>query len=262
MAPVIGIIGGNGWLGRALARPALEKSVITQDRLIISCRAGVTNVYDNWPSVRIMADNQGLVEASDLIIVSVRPEQFDDIAISAHGKPVISLMAGRSSDIVAKRTGSDRIIRAMPNAAAEIGLSFTPWCASSTVTETDKAWAQEFLAASGIERQVAGEREIDYFTGLTGSGPAFPALVAKAMIEHAQSRGIPEATAKLAVSTLFAGAVKLMDGVDLSSLIAAFMDYRGTTAAGLQAMETHGLGDAIKAGLDAADAKARAMSGD
>lgn len=61
----VGVIGGTGWLGGALLRPALAKSFVTPDSLILSSRSGKTFAALEFA----ILDNKALLAASDFLIV-------------------------------------------------------------------------------------------------------------------------------------------------------------------------------------------------
>ena len=257
----LGIIGGSGWLGRSIGNAALSARLIVPGSLFLSNRSGPAG-FVAWPDVWWTHDNQAVVERSDVVILSVRPEQFPAVEIDAHAKLVISVMAAVSTQTLRKRTGSTRIVRAMPNAAAEIGCSYTPWHASEDVSAAEKRFVRALFETCGTEDELPAEEDIDYLTGLTGSGPAFPALLAKAMLSHALSKGLPHAIARRAVQGVVAGASQLVtsSGASPDELIQTFLGYRGTTAAGLQAMIANGFDAAVHAGLDAAETAVAKMA--
>ena len=71
----VGIIGGNGWLGNAIARAAVAAGAVDPARLTLSGRSdnrGPAGI----PGARWTKDNRELVDRSDLVVLSVRPEQF------------------------------------------------------------------------------------------------------------------------------------------------------------------------------------------
>lgn len=252
----IGIIGGSGWLGGAFAKAMLDTQFIDASHLSLSNRTGSGAIAGPaWTR-----DNQALVDGSDVVVLSVRPQQFGDVAIDARGKLVISVMAGVSLATLARQTGADRLVRAMPNAAATIGACYTPWRATPAVSVEDKALVQGLFETCGQADEVRSEADIDYFCGLTGSGAGFPALLASAMISHAEGRGLPPALVRRAVLSVVTGASRLLADTDPAQMMQALIDYRGTTAAALQTMIDRGFADAVHAGLDAADARAAEMA--
>ncbi|MDP9628791.1 UNVERIFIED_ORG: pyrroline-5-carboxylate reductase [Ensifer adhaerens] len=195
-------------------------------------------------------------------MLSVRPQDLDAIALDLSGKLVISVMAMVSLADLAARFEARRIIRAMPNTAAEKRLSFTPWLASPDTTEADCAFAERLFEASGKVQRIATETELDYFTALTGSGPAFLAVFADAMISDAVTKGIERGIAERAVRQLFLGGSTLLAGSKQTpdEIVQTFLDYAGTTAAGLEAMAAADIHTPIARGLTAAAAKAAAVN--
>jgi pyrroline-5-carboxylate reductase len=260
IAERIGIIGGNGWLGNAIASAAVTSGTIDPARLTLSGRSdkpGATAI----PGAYLTKDNAELVDRSDVVILSVRPDQFSAVAIDASGKLVISAMAAVPAKTIAERTGASRVVRAIPNAAARIGKSFTPWFATQDVSPEDKQVVQAFFKACGDAGEVPQESHIDYCVGMTGSGAAFPALLAQAMIEHAVARGLPMVFARRAAQGVLVNASQLLaEQDDPAPIVQEMIDYRGTTAAALQAMIDAGFKAAVGEGLDAAAAKAAAMA--
>ncbi|TKT78302.1 pyrroline-5-carboxylate reductase dimerization domain-containing protein [Aquamicrobium sp. LC103] len=262
-APTVGIIGGGGWLGGSIASQALAAGAVSENALIVSSRSPRAGRLAQWPAVEWTADNEDLIRRSDVVILSVRPHQFFELALDLTGKLAISVMAGVSMNTLRSRLGTARLVRSMPNAAAEIGLSYTPWLAGAGVTEQDRAFISALFESCGTADEVASEDQLDYLTGLSGSGPAFPALLASAMMSHAQARGLPPEIARRAVIGVVCNASRLLTMGDATpeQAVRTFIDYDGTTAAGLRRMMHDGFAEAVHAGLDAAASAATAMDG-
>lgn len=254
----LGVIGGTGWLGGALLRPALAKGFVAAADLILSSRSGKTAGFEAWPDIRFTTDNQSLAAQADIVILSVRPEDIDALELDLSGKLVISVMARVPAEALLARFNSERVIRAMPNACAEQGLSFTPWLSTPGATDADVDFADRFFACSGKTTRLSTESELDYFTALTGSGPAFIAAFADVMIRDAIGNGVAPDVADTAVRQLFLGAGTWMAGASETpaDTVRIFTDYGGTTAAGLTAMLSAGIAWPISRGLAAARDKA------
>jgi pyrroline-5-carboxylate reductase len=69
----IGTIGGNGWLGSAIAQAAVCTGTIRPIQLTLSSRSDRRSATE-VPGARWTKDNQELVERSDVVVLSVRPE--------------------------------------------------------------------------------------------------------------------------------------------------------------------------------------------
>lgn len=249
---VIGIIGGHGWMGRSLGLAWLEQDLLPATRLVVTSRSGGDS-YRDWPEVRCMTDNRELADLADIIVLAVRPQELADIDIAVPGKLVISLLAMASLEEVARQVGSRRVVRAMPNAAVEIRRAYFPWYAGEEVTEADRRRVQQLLESCGKARELPTERDLDYLTALSGSGPAYPALLAQGMYEHALEMGIAEDIALEAVmGTLVGGSLVLESKEELpSEMINKLLSYNGTTAGGLKVMIDGGFKTLVKQGLSA-----------
>jgi pyrroline-5-carboxylate reductase len=99
-------------------------------------------------------------------------------------------------------------------------------------------------------------------TGLSGSGPGFAALLAASMMDDAVARGIDRDIARRAVNALIVGAGRLLEAHDDDphETVDTFVNYRGTTAAAIEAMRSAGFEAAIRDGLEAALRKAVEVS--
>ena len=229
------------------------------DELVLSCWS---EPPDWLPEAHWTHDNQALADRSDVVILSVRPRDWPSIDVSASGKLVVSVMAGVTLADIATRVGTARVVRVLPNAAAEVCKSYTPWTAAAEATDADRAAVRRLLDTFGTGDEVETEAEIDYMTGLSGTGPAYPALLAVAMMRDAVENGLPPDIARRAVVGMLVGTGRLLEenGEDPEATVAAFVDYKGVTAAAIEAMRASGFEGAVSAGLAAALQKSRALS--
>jgi len=254
----LGIAGGAGWLGGAIAGAALAAGVVRAEDLALSYRSAKP---DRFPGAFWTDDNQALAERSDVIMLSVRSQDWPSLELDAKGKLVISVMAGIRLAEISEKHGTRRVVRTLPNAAAEVAKSYTPWIASSDPIEDDRAIVRAIFDACGVEDEVGSERDIYYLTGLTGSGPAFPALLADAMVRDAVAFGLAPEVARRAVNTVLIGTGRLLELNDAppADTVEAFLGYRGTTSAAIETMCEAGFDEAVSKGLAAAFLKSIAM---
>lgn len=256
----LGIVGGTGMLGKAIARAVLNKKVVKPERLWISNRSGATGFAD-YPALNVTTCNQYLADACDVILLSVPPASTAEIEIDATGSLVLSVMAGVSLDELGRITGAGRVIRAMSSPAAEEGLAYSPWCANSGATPRDRTCAAMILGACGLTDEVESEAHIECFTAMTGPVPGFVAFFAEAIVNYAIDKGIPPSIADRAIRQLFFGAGTLMSKSTMTPAdhVRQMIDYAGTTAAGLEAMKRSSMATDIAASLDAAVARTRSI---
>ena len=254
----IGIIGGSGWLGGAIAAGMLDAGIVTPPDLSLSYRS---EFPDRFPGAFWTSDNQALADRSDVVVLSVRPSDWPALEVNLQGKLAISVMAGIRLASLCDHHQTQRAVRTLPNAAAEVRKSYTPWTATRSVSEADRAVVVEIFDACGVQDEVRTEADIDYLTGLTGSGPAFPALLAEAMMADAVARGLDRKVAQRAVNTVLIGTGRLLEQRDdcPTETVQTFLDYRGTTAAAIEAMTDAGFGTIVRSGLSAAFEKSVRM---
>ncbi len=254
----IGVIGGAGWLGGAIVSSLVNSGTISPEQLVLSSRRPRPGT---WSSALWTSDNQELVDRSDIVILSVRPADFPTLRVSAHNKLVISVMAGVTTEKIQGELSTTRVIRLLPNAAAKVARSYTPWIASPACTEADRKDAKVIFDSCGFSDEVDSEHQLDYFAGLSGTGPAFPALLADAMRRDAIRNGINSEIARRAVSSLLIGAGRLLEknGECPADTVEAFVGYRGITAAAIEAMHAAGFDAAVRNGLAAANQKSAEM---
>lgn len=251
----VGIIGGMGWIGAALGRAMINTGRLQAAELAILTRSGHPgNFFGHEVSWAI--DVPDLVRRCDVIVISVRPQDWPGLHLQAEGKLVISVMAGVPLTALPPRT-----IRALPNAAAELGQSFTPWLASATCSDQDRSWAQDILSSIGTCAELDSEHQIDLMTATVGAGPAYLALMARALIGFLEAEGMEKTLAEKAADGMICGAAPLLTGkmAAVDSTLRTFLAYNGTTAAGLKAAMAEGFETALNAGFSAGVDRARVM---
>lgn len=257
----LGIIGATGWLGHALGDGLLRQGLWPADRLVLLNRSGPSDKYADFPGVTWARDAAELCALCDTIVLSVRPEDFPVPGFAAGDQLLVSFMAAWTLEQLQVRAPRARIVRTMPNGGATTRQSYTPWVTGPGVTDADMALVARILSAMGGEDRVADEGQLNYLTALSGSGAAYPALMARAMLAHARQNGLPDRIAARAVEAVICGSSGILTGriAEVDTLLDAYMSYRGITAAGLAAAEAAGFDRAIDAALDTAFAKARTM---
>nr|WP_246849300.1 pyrroline-5-carboxylate reductase dimerization domain-containing protein [Rubellimicrobium arenae] len=255
----MGIVGATGWLGSALRRGVLDAGLVPETDLVLLNRSGPRPDYHGRAHVTWASDLADLVARTDVIVLAVRPQDYAALNLRAPGRLVVSFMAGVPLSAL-ELTGA-RIVRAMPNGAAALGRSYTPWLAGADVTNADRTFVRVMLAAFGQEDEVASEAQIDLLTALSGSGAAYPALMAAALLGEARAAGLPEPVARRAVEAVVCDGADLLRGRIESApeMVGTYRAYQGTTAAGLDAAERAGFSAALTSALRAAAAKALRM---
>jgi len=250
---MVGLVGGSGQLGSALATGWLESGCLAAENLWVSNRSGNRAGFESWPDVIVTKDNQALADACDIIVLSVPPAWLENVGLAAPDKLIVSVMAGVTLQQLQRHTGSKRVVRAMSSPAARYRLAYSPWCAAASVTGSDRTRVQMLLSACGLEDAVEGEEQIEVFTALTGPVPGFAAFFADCLVQYALANGVAAKTADRAIKQLFLASGKILseEAATPADHVTEMIEYAGTTAAGLVRMQELGLTQEIAEGLDA-----------
>jgi pyrroline-5-carboxylate reductase len=213
------------------------------------------------PGLHIGQDNLAAAKEAEVIVLSVKPQGMDKLvkqiapAIDS-GKLVISIAAGVPIAAMQKGLGNGtRVIRAMPNTPALVGLGATALSAGEHATENDLQLASKIFQAVGIAT-VLDENLLDAVTGLSGSGPAYVFLVIEALSDAGVKVGLSRHVAlKLAAQTVLGSAKMLLEtGAHPGTLKDQVTSPGGTAIAGLHTLEAGGLRTTL---IDAVEAATR-----
>jgi pyrroline-5-carboxylate reductase len=258
----IGIIGGSGWMGRAMGTAFISRGHVGAADLWVSNRSGRAAGYGDCPGVRFTADNRELAAACRTVVLSVLPRDFPAAAADLSGhladRLVISVMAGASMARIAELTGARRIVRIMPNTPAEIWRSYTPWVAGEDVGEDECAFVQSLLDSFGAADRAPDEAAFEYLAAMTGAGIGLVSHAADCVIQAAIAHGIDPALAEKAGRGLFesGGALLAEQGRSPGDLTRELLNYGGVTAEVIKALRAGSLADDTVHAFDAAVAKA------
>ena len=205
------------------------------------------------------------LQRAGLVGWAVKPQTFRDAAAqaSAHtgGALHLSVAAGIRSDSIAAWTGSERIVRCMPNTPALIGKGITALYARAGVTPADRLRAEQVVATTGEWLWVEDEAQLDAVTALSGSGPAYVFFFLEAMTQAGVEMGLPREQAyRLAVGT-FGGAAALAHASQEPPevLRQRVTSKGGTTHAAITSMERDRLQSLFVKALHAAGRRAKEL---
>jgi len=204
----------------------------------------------------------GALSRCAVVVWAVKPQTFADAAVPvkavASGALQVSVAAGIPSDSIARWTGSERVVRTMPNTPALVGQGMTGLFARPAVTAADRALAEQVLAPTGQLLWLDAEDQLDAVTAVSGSGPAYIFYFIEAMAEAGIDMGLSaEQAHRLAVGT-FTGASALAAASTESPAVLRerVTSKGGTTHAALTAMEAAGIKASFKKAIRAAQARA------
>ena len=200
-----------------------------------------------------------------LVVWAVKPQLFQAAAAPCAAQVSralhLSVMAGIRSDTIAHATGSERVVRAMPNTPALIGQGIAGLYARAAVGADDRAAIEAVLAPTGRTLWVAQEADLDAVTALSGSGPAYVFYFIEAMMQAAADMGLSADQGRALALATFAGATALAaDSTEPPAVLRERVTSRGgTTHAALAAFDAGGAQATIVRGILAAQRRAREL---
>lgn len=258
----VAVIGG-GKIGEAVARGLSKSNEIT--KVIITKRNLSTIRSLESEKISISSDNKIAAKDSDIIVISVKAVDakhiLSEMAEYVSGKIVISLMAAVSIKKIESAVPGAIVIRAMPNIAATIGESMTAYAAGPNLSRKDRDTVEFILCCFGECIQVP-ENLMDAVTALSGSGPAYIAIMIEAMVSAGLKVGMPRDIAFKLVTKTLTGTADLLSQklVHPAELRDTVTTPAGTTIAGIYELEKGSIRTSIMNAVDAATAAAERVA--
>ncbi len=242
----LAVIGG-GKMGEALVRGLLRAGGWSPGRISVgdpdpARRDHLRKAY----GVGVSESNSEIVPSSDLCLLVVKPQEMERVleeigpVLSSHAL-VVSVAAGISTDWIRRRlAGTERIARAMPNAAALVGMSATGLYFRPSVTRRERKRVLGIFDAVGETVVVEKEELLHAVTGLSGSGPAYVFLFLESLTEAGVALGLSrDLSARLALQTVLGSAAMARELEEPFSVLKGIITSPGgTTMAGLRVLES------------------------
>jgi pyrroline-5-carboxylate reductase len=266
VARKIAIIGG-GRLGESMLRGFLSSGWRQAEDLVVTAkrpeRRGELN--ERYGVATDLANPDAVADAR-LVILAVKPQDTDGVLteiapVVTAGHTLLSVAAGvTTAKIEAHLPAGARVVRAMPNAPALVHEGIAAISGGSAATEEDLALAEDALGHLGAVVRVA-EYDLDAVTALSGSGPAYFALLAEAMIEAGLLLGLSrEVSTRLVVQTMLGSALLLRDeGIHPVELRENVTSPGGTTTRAIRELERSGVRAAFLNAINAATERSREL---
>lgn len=262
---MVGFIGG-GNMAEALIKGMVQSSKFKAQRdILVSEPRGERREYlEKAYRIKTTPLNKDLASSCSIIVLAVKPqnmavvlEEITDVVTAE--KTVVSIAAGITLLYLQLKLKTKKLLRVMPNTPALIqkGMSVMSLC--DCFDDRDIAVVREIFMSIG-NLITMPEKYMNAVTALSGSGPAFLAFFAEAMIEAGVNMGLGrEQASELAIQTFIGTAGLLETGMPPDRLREMVTSPGGTTAAGLKAFEDKGLKSITTDAMNAALARAEEL---
>jgi len=259
---------GCGKIGESLLGGLLSAGWRESSEVVASCRreerAGELRGHYG---IEATLANGAAAAGAGLVVVAVKPQDIEALLgeigpLLAPEQTVLSVAAAiRTARIEARIAEGVPVVRAMPNAPSVVHEGIAGLCAGAHAREENLALAEECLSHLGFVERVP-ETYMDAVTAVSGSGPAYFALLAEAMIEAGILLGLSrEVSTTLVVQTMFGTAKQLRDqGMHPVELRESVTSPGGTTIAAIRELEQAGVRAAFLNAIQAAMDRARELA--
>lgn len=264
----IGIIGG-GSMGEALLS-RLANTVEKSTALMVSEVDAARREYlETRYRMIVEIDNNYVVKYSDVIILAVKPKDFDKVLREeiccgiSKNKLLISIAAGVTTRYIESVVGRDiPVIRVMPNLPAVIGEAISSVSGGSAASAEDIELAKEIFRMIGDVVEVK-EDLVDAITAVSGSGPAYFFYLIEALTDAAQKLGIEKDIARRLVVKTALGSAKLLESLkeDAGTLRGKVTSKGGTTEAAIGIFEAKKFKEIVACAVNEAYKRSKEIAG-
>ena len=294
----LGFIGG-GNMAEALIRGLLARRIFAPSDLVASdIDRGRRQRLKRSFKIAVTENNREVVRDARALLIAVKPQNIDEVlaqlkggaelagsqpSTEATGRPrgdklrrqkqmpgagalqerlFISIAAGITIARLSAALGMRaRIIRVMPNAPAMVGEGMAAIVRGTAATRADQSFALKIFSAVGDAVALKDETMLDAVTALSGSGPAYVYLFAKAMADAGVAEGLPaDLSLRMALKTIRGAENNMRQSkLDAGEMIRVVASPGGTTEAALHKFVESGFSDIVAGALHAAAERSREL---
>ena len=259
---------GAGRIGEALISGLLSSGWRDAADLAASSRREerVAELAERF-GIAATTSNAEAAAGAALVVIAVKPQDLDSLlgelgTLVQPDQTVLSVAAAVPTAAIERHLADGvPVVRAMPNTPSTVHEGMAGICAGAHAGEAHLELAEEALRHLGRVVRVP-ESQMDAVTAISGSGPAYFALLAEAMIEAGILLGVSrEISTQLVVQTMLGTAKQLRDEkmhpVELREMVTS---PGGTTIAAIRELEQAGVRAAFLNAIQAAMDRSRELA--
>ncbi|KAL6134058.1 hypothetical protein ACLB2K_066291 [Fragaria x ananassa] len=257
---------GAGKMAESIARGVVRSGILPANRITTSHSSPSRRQAFESFGVHLLPRNDDVVEESDVVIFSVKPQVVKDVVLQlrpllSRKKLLVSIAAGVKLKDLQDWAGHSRFIRVMPNTPSAVGVAASVLSLGGAATEQDGDLIAELFGSVG-KIWKADEKLFDAITGLSGSGPAYIYLAIEALADGGVAAGLPRELALGLASQTVLGAASMAtsSGKHPGQLKDDATSPGGTTIAGIHELEKGGFRGILMNAVAAAAKRSRELS--
>jgi pyrroline-5-carboxylate reductase len=256
---------GAGKIGESLLAGLLKAG--WSDIVVTGRRQERVDELNKRYGVAATLSNVEAARDADVVVLAAKPQDLATLLLEVGphltvGQTVLSVAAAIPTAAIEQHLAEGvAVVRAMPNAPAVVHEGMAGIAPGTYANEQHLAAAENVLCHVGRVVRVR-EEHMDAVTAVSGSGPAYFALLAEAMIEAGLLLGISrEVSTELVVQTML-GTAKLLRDEKMHpvELREAVTSPGGTTIAAIHELESAGVRAAFLNAIQAAMQRSRELA--
>jgi pyrroline-5-carboxylate reductase len=245
---------GAGSMAKSMISGVIAAKKIPAEQVYVTNKSNtgrleeLKRAYD----VEAMPQSELPFELIDVFILAMKPKDAEVVLTSIKDKirpdqVILSVLAGITTEFMEEHLKSgQQVIRVMPNTSSMIRESATAVAPGNNTTMGNVKVAKALLECMG-QVYIIDEEQMDIFTGLAGSGPAYFYYLMENMERVGIEKGLDaEMVRKIVAQTVYGAAKMVLEQEEApESLRKKVTSPNGTTASGLEALGKFNGGEAI-----------------
>ncbi len=242
----IGVI-GCGVMGSAMARYFVKDAKV----FLYNRHPDKAKVLALEIKATVCCNLQELCQRTDYILLAVKPQQLEEIGgvighLITSKQVVLSILAGITLSSLRKVFPKAINIRLMPNLPLVYGKGMMGLVKESTTPQSIHDVLDILFNKMGSVAYLA-EEQVNPFTALVGSGPAFVVEIFAALMEKGIDLGFTYKEAKHFMLETFSGALELIQhmGISPKEIVKRVASPGGVTEAGLRVINEKKLSEVL-----------------
>jgi pyrroline-5-carboxylate reductase len=251
---------GCGKMGESLVAGLLASGWRQPSEIVVTARSEERlKELSEAHGIGTTTDNGAAVAGAEVVVVAVKPQDIEALLmeISPHvgtDQTLLSIAAAIPTEFIESHLAQPvPVIRAMPNTPSVVHEGMAGIAPGKFADESHLRLATEVLEHVGRVVSIP-EGYLDAVTAISGSGPAYFALLAEAMIEAGILLGLSrEISTDLVVQTMLGSAKLMRDAhmhpVELREMVTS---PGGTTIRAIRVLEQSGVRAAFLNAIQAA----------
>ena len=258
---------GGGNMAQALIGGLLSRG-LPATRVTVSDPVEHVRELLQAKDIHVTDNKKNAIQDADIVVLAVKPQVLADVLKPLNGlftdKLIVSIVAGAEIETISAFTGTEMVVRVMPNTPALVQTGAHGLFAYPVVDDAKRELASQVLAATGLTLWVKSEDQIDAVTAVSGSGPAYFFYMMESMIRAGKNMGLDEktATALTLQTALGAAQMAITSSNTPAELRKNVTSPNGTTQAALEVFDRAQISQNIQTALAAAQKRSQELAQD